>query len=302
MPAGYVITSEIPEKDSFMLRKPKGVCAVITPWNFPCAIPLWLMGPSLIEGNTVVFKPSEDSPATGQYLVGLMETAGFPAGVVNLIHGDGMVGSKLASNSDVKVVLFTGSAEVGDVLKIICATAEDKFFVGEMGGKNALIVCEDAKYSLAVNAGILGAFKTTGQRCVSTSRIFIHRRLYETYCKKFVEVAEKLKFGNSLDEENFAGPLINLDAIDKVRHYNDIVKLMPNAEVVLDRGFATTGHAGGPPMNIALPFVYKMEHDNSDILKTEVFGPHVALIPYTYLDEAIEYNNDTPYGLVLRGD
>src|SRR5580658_2967726 len=167
MPMGEVLASEIPEKDAFMRRKPWGVVAVITPWNFPFAVPLWMLGPSLNEGNTAVFKPSEDTPAIGQRLVELFVEAGFPPGVINLLHGDAEVGEALVKNPGVNVVLFTGSYEVGKRIQEVSATLPDRLVAAEMGSKSAVIVCEDARLDLAVTCGLISAFKTSGQRCVS---------------------------------------------------------------------------------------------------------------------------------------
>ena len=152
MPMGDVLASEIAEKDAFMRRKPWGVVAVITPWNFPFAVPLWMLGPSLLEGNTVVFKPSEDTPAIGQRLVELFEEAGFPPGVINLVHGDGATGEALVRNPGVNVVLFTGSYDVGKRIQQLSAEHHDRIVAAEMGSKSAVIVCEDARLDLAVTA------------------------------------------------------------------------------------------------------------------------------------------------------
>src|SRR5438067_3614479 len=235
MPIDDIVASEIPEKDAFMRRKPWGVVAVITPWNFPFAVPLWMLGPSLLEGNTAVFKPSEDTPAVGQRLVELFHEAGFPAGTVNLVHGAAEDGEALVRNPGVNVVLFTGSYDVGKRIQEISASMPDRLVAAEMGGKNAVIVCDDSRFDLAVTAGILSAFKTTGQRCVSASRILVHESLMDRYAKTFVDTARRLKFGDPLDPRNFAGPLINRDAVEKVLGYNALAK-KEGAKVLLDGG------------------------------------------------------------------
>src|SRR6266566_1996146 len=173
MPIGDIVASEIAEKDASMRRKPWGVAAVITPWNFPFAVPLWMLGPSLLEGNTVVFKPSEDTPAIGQRLVELFVEAGFPPGVVNLVHGNGAVGEALVRNPGVNVVLFTGSYEVGSHIQKVSAEFHDRIVAAEMGSKSAVIVCDDARLDLAVTCSIVSGFKTSGQRCVSAGRILV---------------------------------------------------------------------------------------------------------------------------------
>ena len=176
MASGEVYASEIGEKDAYMLRKPKGVVVAISPWNFPFAIPLWLICPSLVEGNTVVFKPAEQTPLSGQRIVEYFERAGLPSGVLNLVHGYGEeAGWPLVTHPEVDVVLFTGSYEVGSRIKQHCASDYRKMAACEMGGKNALIILDDADLDLAVDAAILSAFKTSGQRCVSASRLLVQR-------------------------------------------------------------------------------------------------------------------------------
>src|SRR6516225_8803504 len=181
MPIGDVLPSEIPEKDASMRRKPWGVVAVITPWNFPFAVPLWMLGPSLLEGNTAVFKPSEDTPAIGQKLVDLFEEAGFPPGVLNLVHGDAEAGEALVRNAEVNVVLFTGSYDVGRRIQELSAQHYDRIVASEMGSKSAVIVCEDARLDLAVTCGIVSAVKTSGQRCVSAGRIIVAEKIFDAF-------------------------------------------------------------------------------------------------------------------------
>jgi aldehyde dehydrogenase (NAD+) len=289
---GEVIASEIPEKDAFTRRKPWGVVAVITPWNFPFAVPLWMLGPSLLEGNTCVFKPSEETPAVGQRIVELFEEAGFPAGTVNLLHGDGSVGEAIVRNPGVNVVCFTGSYEVGRRIQEISASLPDRIVAAEMGGKNAVIVCEDARFDLAVSAGILSGFKTTGQRCVSAGRILVHESLMDRYAKAFAETARRLQFGDPLDPQNFAGPLINRAAVEKVNKYNAMA--VKDARVLVQADAPkSTGH-------FLAPFVYVSQADAKLApLHEEVFGPHVALIPFQTDEDAARIYNDTEYGLSM---
>ncbi|MCI0704712.1 MAG: aldehyde dehydrogenase family protein [Planctomycetia bacterium] len=293
---GEVIASEIAEKDAFVRRKPWGVVAVITPWNFPFAVPLWMLGPSLLEGNTCVFKPSEDTPAIGQKLVELFAEAGFPAGTVNLVQGAGETGEALVKNPDVNVVCFTGSYEVGKRIQEISASMPERIVAAEMGGKNAVIVCEDARFDLAVNAGILSAFKTTGQRCVSASRIIVHEALMDRYAKAFAETAKRLKFGDPLDAKNFAGPLIHENAAKKVLDYNALAK--KEGAKVLVEGSEIQPVAGAKGCFLS-PFVYQMDGKGARVLREEVFGPHVALVPFKTDEDAVRIYNDTEYGLSL---
>ncbi|MCS7021442.1 MAG: aldehyde dehydrogenase family protein [Gemmataceae bacterium] len=294
---GDVVASEIAEKDSYVRRKPWGVVAVITPWNFPFAVPLWMLGPSLLEGNTAVFKPSEDTPAVGQKLVELFQEAGFPPGTINLIHGDGAVGELLVRDPRVNVVLFTGSYEVGKRIQELSAGMPDRIVAAEMGGKNAVIVCDDARFELAVNAGIISAFKTTGQRCVSASRILVHEKLLDHYAEAFVATARRLRFGDPLDATYFAGPVINQAAMQKIEQYNAQVRQTAGVQLLLDGGPAPGIHPGGCYMS---PFIYRTEwRTDLPALREEVFGPHVALIPFRDDEEAVRIHNDVDYGLSL---
>lgn len=297
VPIGEVLASEIAEKDAFVRRKPWGVVAVITPWNFPFAVPLWMLGPSLLEGNTCVFKPSEDTPAIGQRLVELFEEAGFPAGTVNLIHGDAGAGETLVRNPGVNVVCFTGSYEVGRRIQEISAPMHDRIVAAEMGSKSAVIVCEDARFDLAVSAGIISGFKTSGQRCVSAGRVIVHESLIDRYAEAFVATARRLKFGDPLDPHCFAGPVIHEGAVEKVLSYNELAK-KEGATVLLDGGeFQPTPDSKGCFLS---PFVYRQEaRPGVRTVREEVFGPHVALIPFRDDEEAVRIFNDTDYGLSM---
>jgi aldehyde dehydrogenase (NAD+) len=297
MPMGEVLASEIADKDAFMRRKPWGVAAVITPWNFPFAVPLWMLGPSLLEGNTVVFKPSEDTPAIGQRLVELFEEAGFPAGTINLVHGLAEAGEALVRNSDVNIVLFTGSYDVGRRIQQLSVEHPDRIVACEMGSKSAVIVCDDARLDLAVNAGIISAFKTSGQRCVSAGRILVSDKVFDRYAQQFVAAARRLRIGDPLDSGNFTGPVINAAAVEKVLRYNDLAR-REGAQVLLEGGSLTDeDHAAGYYLS---PFVYRMGYrPELRSIREEVFGPHVALIPFRTNEEAVRIYNDTEFGLSL---
>src|SRR4051812_48354578 len=256
MPTGDVLASEIAEKDAFMRRKPWGVVAVITPWNFPFAVPLWMLGPSLVEGNTAVFKPSEDTPAIGQRLTELFVEAGFPKGVINLVHGDAVAGEALVRNPDVNVVLFTGSYAVGHHIQKVSADFYDRIVAAEMGSKSAVIVCADARLDLAVNAALISGFKTSGQRCVSAGRILVHESLVEKLGKELVAKARRLRIGNPLDASHFTGPVINDTAVEKVEKYNALAR-QEGGEVLLEGGrMSDPDHSGGTYLS---PFVYRIE-------------------------------------------
>ena len=298
MPYGDFLASEIAEKDSLALRKPKGVVACISPWNFPFAIPLWLIASALTEGNTVVFKPAEETPVTGQKIAELFEEAGLPRGVLNLVQGYGEeAGWPLVNHPNVDVVLFTGSYEVGSRIKQACAAHPHKMAACEMGGKNALIVFDDAKLDIAVGSALLSAFKTTGQRCVSASRLIVQEGILERFTHRFLDATRRMKIGDPLDEAVFMGPLITPEAVEKVLRYNKLAK-EEGAEVLLEGV-----HLTGPTYdlgNFISPFVYRMEHNpQSRVLREEVFGPHVAIIPFRTPEEAFHIYNDSDYGFAL---
>jgi len=297
MPIGEVVASEIPEKDAFLRRKPWGVVAVITPWNFPFAVPLWMLGPSLLEGNTAVFKPSEDTPAIGQKLVELIAEAGFPPGVLNLVHGDHVAGEALVRNPGVNVVLFTGSYEVGRRIQQLSAEQPDRIVAAEMGSKSAVIVCEDARLELAVTSAVISGFKTSGQRCVSAGRILVAEKIFDRFAEKFVATARRLHVGDPLDPAHFTGPVIHRAAVEKVLSYNELAK-KEGAQVLLDGGRMTHGvYARGCYLS---PFVYRMDYrPGVRSIREEVFGPHVALIPFKTNEDAVRIYNDTDYGLSM---
>jgi aldehyde dehydrogenase (NAD+) len=297
LPIGEVLASEIAEKDAFMRRKPWGVAAVITPWNFPFAVPLWMLGPSLVEGNTVVFKPSEDTPAIGQRLAELFEEAGFPEGVLNLVHGEGPTGEALVRNPGVNIVLFTGSYDVGKRIQQLSAEQYDRIVACEMGSKSAVIVCDDARVDLAVTASVISGFKTSGQRCVSSGRILIAEKIFDRFAEQFVSTVKRLRIGDPLDGNNFTGPVIHQGSVKKVEEYNALAK-QEGAKVLLDGGRMTQSPYGNGCF--LSPFVYRQEHKPGvRTVREEVFGPHVALIPFKSDEDAVRIYNDTEFGLSM---
>jgi aldehyde dehydrogenase (NAD+) len=295
MPVGDVLASEIPEKDAYMRRKPWGVAAVITPWNFPFAVPLWMLGPSLLEGNTAVFKPSEDTPAIAQRLVELFEEAGFPPGTINLVHGAAESGEALVRDPRVNVVLFTGSYDVGRRIQQLSAEHHDRIVACEMGSKSAVIVCEDARLDLAVTCAVISGFKTSGQRCVSAGRILVAEKLFDKFAEGFVATARRIRIGEPLDPANFTGPVIHHGAMEKVERYNELAA-REGAQILLEGG-RMHGASDGCFLS---PFVYRMDYRPATrSIREEVFGPHVALIPFKNNEEAVRIYNDTEYGLSL---
>ena len=292
MPQGEAIASEIPEKDAYMLRKPKGVVAIISPWNFPLAIgAFWCAAPALVEGNTVILKPSEDAPYTSQMAIELYHDAGVPPGVINLIHGDGTVGDYLA-RKDVDHICFTGSAEVGQHIRRVCADSWHKTCSCEMGSKSAVIVFEDANFELAVSSAVASAFKLSGQRCVSSGRIIVHRDIYDAFADEFARYAKQVIPGDPSNPDSYMGPLINQQQINKVMGYNHMVLEDPKAKVLVKPRYSSPGY-------FVSPLVYKTEWRNVSYLKNEVFGPHVAIIPFDDISDAVRIYNDTDYGLAV---
>ena len=305
-PQGEAVASEISEKDAYMLRKPKGVVAIISPWNFPLAIgAFWCAAPALVEGNTVILKPSEDAPYTSQMAIELYHDAGIPPGVINLVHGDGEVGDYLAKIKGIDHICFTGSAEVGQHIRRVCADSWHKTCSCEMGSKSAVIVFDDANFDLAVSSCIASAFKLSGQRCVSSGRLIVHRNIVHQFADAFVHYAKKVNPGRPFvdmtwavggglqpNEEAYMGPLINQQQIDRVTGYNNQVLEDPEAKVFVKPEYKTPGY-------FVSPLVYQTEWRDVPYLRNEVFGPHVAIIPFDNTDDAIRIYNDTDYGLAV---
>lgn len=298
---GSILPSEIAEKDSYVIRKPKGVVAVISPWNFPLAIGgFWCAAPALLEGNTVVFKPSEDTPAIGQIIADLYRRANFPPGVFNLLHGDGRVGRFLMEHRDVNHICFTGSYAVGREIQLTCASQGRKSCSCEMGSKSAVIVCADADIDMAVKACVASAYKLTGQRCVSAGRLIVEHKIIDEFMQKFVAASKKIGVGDPLDKdiEIDMGPLINATQLNNVVEYNRKTSIDEYAQVLL--ASQTPGVYGGGKGYFLTPHVYTtawQENEARAFLKEEVFGPHVAILPFDYLEEAINIYNDTDFGL-----
>jgi aldehyde dehydrogenase (NAD+) len=314
LPHGEALASEIAEKDSYILRKPKGVIAIISPFNFPAAIgAFWCAAPAIVEGNTVILKPSEDAPMTGQFCAEMYHEAGFPKGVFNMIHGCGGTGAALVKYN-VDHVCFTGSAAVGKHIRKECARSWHKTASCELGSKSACIVFDDANIDLAIEACFASAFKLSGQRCVSSGRMIVQRGIYNKFVERFLKECEKIKVGNPLktvastcgtpaaigweklvpDETITYGPLINEDGMSKVIHYNELVVEDPKAEVLL-MGEKLNGKG-----NFITPTVYKSAwRKEASFLREEVFGPHVAIIPFETPEDGIRIYNDTEYGLAV---
>jgi aldehyde dehydrogenase (NAD+) len=299
-PHGDVVPSEIPAKDAYMRRKPRGVVGCITPWNFPVAIPFWHMAVSLVEGNTVVWKPAEQTPWCGQIIAEMFDDTGIPDGVFNMVQGFGDAGNAIVEDDRVDTVLFTGSAEVGQKIASKVGGEPGKLAACEMGGKNGIVITENADLDIAVHSAVMSSFKTTGQRCVSSERLVVHTDVYEEFKERFVEVAESVAVGDPLEEDTFMGPLIEADHVEKVTNYNELAR-REDVNVLVDRtelgaDEIPEGHEDGHWVG---PFVYEADaYEPLRCTHEEVFGPHVALLEYDGdIEEAVEIHNDTDYGL-----
>ncbi len=291
---GYTTPSELPNKFAMAVRDPVGVVAAITPWNFPLAIPSWKIFPALVLGNTVVYKPSTETAIVSSMIVSVLEEAGLPPGVLNLIQGPGAsVGKALATNPDVTLVSFTGSTDVGRQLLVETAPTMKRLSL-ELGGKNAIIVLEDADLDLAIDGIIWSAFGTTGQRCTAASRIIVQRDIYGTLAQRLVERARKLRVGNGLDANVDVGPVVNRAQLDKIEQYVRI-GIDEGAKLLVGGRRLTDGdYANG---NFFEPTIFGDVQPWMRIAREEIFGPVTALIPVDSLAEAIKVNNDVPYGL-----
>lgn len=291
---GQTTPSELPNKFAMSVRSPIGVCGLITPWNFPIAIPSWKMAPALVCGNTIVIKPAEDTPLSTYYFVQILEEAGLPAGVVNIVCGMGPeAGAPLVNHPDVKLVSFTGSTDTGRIVNQACA-ATFKHVHLEMGGKNIIVVMADANIDLAVDGAIWGGFGTTGQRCTAASRIAVHKKVYAEFVEKFVARAKKLRVGDGLDADVDMGPSINETQLQTVMKYVEIGK-QEGANLATGGHRLDTGkYAKGW---FHEPTIFTDCNPKMRICQEEIFGPVVSVMPIGSLDEAIEVTNGVKYGL-----
>ncbi len=291
---GRTVPSELRNKWAMSFRRPIGVAGLITPFNFPLAIPTWKMFPALLCGNAVIFKPAEDVPHTAHLLVELLLEAGLPPEVVQLVHGEGsVVGRAMVEHPDVPVISFTGSTETGAIIGATCGRMHKRLSL-EMGGKNAMIVMDDADLDLALEGVLWGAFGTTGQRCTATSRLVVHERVHDRLLQMLCDRAGRLRLGPGLDERIDVGPLINEDALKKVEYYVGVAR--QDGARVLIGGERATG-AGLERGWFYQPTVVTGVAPGMRVEQQEIFGPVLAVIKVASLDEAIRVNNDVPYGL-----
>ena len=285
---GHTTPSELMNKAAFTIRMPIGIVGLITPWNFPTAIPSWKLAPALICGNTVVFKPSSDTPLCAIELVKILEKAGVPKGVVNLVTGSAReVGEAIVKHPKIRGISFTGSKLTGEY---IIKNAGLKKVGLELGGKNAIIVMDDADMDLALDGIIWGGFGTTGQRCTAASRVIVDNSIKEELNDKLISKAEKLRLGDGLKSSTDVGPLINKNAVEKTHYYTQVgkkekAKLVLGGEPVKGKGF------------FYKPTIFTDVKENMRIAKEEIFGPTVSILSVKDIDEAIKVCNNIEYGL-----
>jgi aldehyde dehydrogenase (NAD+) len=291
---GQTTPSELPNKFAMCIRAPKGVCGLITPWNFPMAIPSWKIMPALVLGNTVVIKPATDTPLSSYNLVQILAEAGIPRGVINIVTGSGRhVGEPLMTHPHVKLVSFTGSTDVGRRVSEACAPAFKSCHL-EMGGKNIIMVMDDASLDLAVDGAIWGGFGTTGQRCTAASRVAVHKKVYGEFVQRFAERAKSLKVGDGLDPSTEMGPCVSKSQLETVMQYVEI-GVNESAKLAAGGHRLTSGpHAHGW---FHEPTIFADCHPKMRICQEEIFGPVVSVMPCDSLDHALEIANGVEYGL-----
>jgi len=292
---GFTSPAEMRDKFAMCVRQPVGLCGLITPWNFPMAIPSWKLIPALVCGNTVVLKPAEDTPLSTYNLVKACEEAGIPPGVVNLVTGYGeTVGAAMTNHPALRLISFTGSTETGRIVASACAE-RNAICSLEMGGKNAIIVMDDGDIDLAVEGAIWGAFGTSGQRCTASSRLVVHKKVYKQFVSKLVDHAKALRVGDGADPKTDVGPVINNDAVEKIMSYIRIGRNEDGAKLACGGRRLTKGdYANG---HFIEPTVFIDATPDMRISQEEIFGPVTTVIPASSLEDAIQIANGVRYGL-----
>jgi aldehyde dehydrogenase (NAD+) len=291
---GETIPSGLRNKFCMTIRHPVGIVGIITPWNFPLAIPAWKTIPALQAGNAVILKPASDTPLLVLRLAEILAEAGLPAGVLNVVTGPGgSLGDALASNKRVNMISLTGSTEVGRHVAEICGRDLRRCAL-ELGGKNAVVVLEDADLDLAVDSVTWGAFGTTGQRCTATSRVIVQKSVQQAFTDRLVAAAEKLRVGDGLDPDIDIGPLVNMGRVKAVQEYAEIGK-QEGAKLVLGGSpLIDENHHDGAFYE---PTIFTDVTPGMRIAREEVFGPFVSIVPVNTYEEAIQVANSTEYGL-----
>ena len=291
---GETIQSELPANFAYTVKQPHGVVACVTPWNFPVAIPVWKIAPALVAGNTVVFKPATITPATAVRLVELLAEAGVPKGVLNLVLGSGSeAGDEIVNHRAVRAVSFTGSNEVGVGLYEQCARRGAKVQC-EMGGKNPVVVMEDADMNLAVESTVQGAFGSAGQRCTATSRAIVVDRVADNFIERVIQRAETMRVGPGSDPQTEMGPLVDSNQFKSVLRYVDAGR-EDGASLVC--GGEPADGAGLRKGYFVKPTVFVGVTPDMRIAREEIFGPVLSVMRVRDFDEAMRWANDSEYGL-----
>ena len=292
---GDTVHSELPQKDIKTMRVPVGVFGLITPWNFPTAIPAWKIFPALVCGNTVVFKPASYTPACASAFIKCFHDAGIPPGVLNMVHGSGTdVGEAIINHPDINGISFTGSSAIGKRIAAACAPRFIKHSL-EMGGKNVIIVMDDADLDLAVDGCVWAGFGTTGQRCTAGSRVIVHKKIYDAFLKKFVHAVKKLRLGNGMDKNTDVGPLVSAESVEKVKKYMDIARTKDHVTFMCGGKTATKGTL--KQGYFFEPTVLANVKPNHVVAQEEIFGPVVSVLKANDLHDAITIANNVEYGL-----
>jgi aldehyde dehydrogenase (NAD+) len=292
---GETVPSELRNKWAMTMRQPLGVIGCITPWNFPIAIPSWKIFPAVMAGNTVVFKPAEDTPLCALRFVEILEEAGLPGGVVNIVFGAEEAGDAVVRHPGTAAIFFTGSADTGRLIASTCGSMLKKVSL-ELGGKNGIVVLDDADLELAVEGALWGAFGTAGQRCTASSRLIVDKRVLTDFTDALVARTRALRVGDGLDDGIDVGPVINETQLRRIHGYTEIgieegAQLLTGGEVARDgdlaRGFFYT------------PTVFGAVNPSMRIAQEEIFGPTTAILPVDSLDDALAAANSTQFGLSL---
>ena len=290
---GQTVPSELRNKFAMSVRQPLGVCAIITPWNFPMAIPSWKIIPALVCGNTVVFKPSSQTPLSALNFVNILIEAGVPKGVVNMVTGEAEVGTAMTTDPRVAVVSFTGSTRVGRIVNQAAAPTFKKVHL-EMGGKNVVMIMDDANLELAVDGCLWGGFGTSGQRCTAASRVVVHEKVYKQFVGEFVARAKSLVVGDGLKPETQMGPSNSEAQLETVMKY---VKIGRDEGAKLATGGARLDKGAFAKGFFHEPTVFVDVDPKMRVAREEIFGPVVSVISCTSLDEAVAIGNGVEYGL-----
>lgn len=290
---GHTTPSELPNKMNLSFRMPIGVCGIITAWNFPIAVPSWKIFPALAAGNTIVWKPSDDAPHSANSFAEILQEAGIPSGVFNVVHGNAEAGSALVEHPSVRLIAFTGSTATGKQIAQRCGALNKKVSL-EMGGKNAVIIMDDANLELALDGVLWGAFGTTGQRCTATSRLILHAPIHDRFLEMLTERASKLRIGPGLDPATQMGPVINQRQLEKILGYIAI-GTAEGARLITGGNRLTRGELEHG--FFVEPTIFADVTPTMRIWREEIFGPVLSVARADSFEHAIALANDSDYGL-----